>query len=781
MSPQTVAQNPELESSRLYSLARVAMATSVDGKPWIWPTLDFNDPAQRRFGEYELMAELGRGGMGVVYRARQPSLDREVALKFIAAGMADTLQVTRFLGEARAAARLVHPNIVPVFEVGSIGEVHYYSMPLIEGETLEARLQRQPPVGSEMLAILVKVCEAVDYAHRLGLLHLDLKPANILIDARGEPLVADFGLARHMDADGCVHAQEVSGTPAFMAPEQILIEQYRLTAATDIYALGALLYRCIAGVSPHGEGSAADLIRRALAGQIRRLRELSPSVDRDLAAVCEKCLALDQRDRYDSVRSLTADLRKVEAGLPVSVRRPGWIERARRWIRREPKLALAQAVAFVAISAGALTTAMLWQQSEAARRAEAEQRELTQLAAALGGRLYAHSLEAEPERPTHIPADKYDPRVARQGRERRAAHEVIGWLQQRLPDDPQRQGAVLGDFAQALADNDLRDELRLLLRNVITVLGAGYRQQVIAALETQGTPDALARAAILAWQEEKELAQPLRVKQLLDRAIAIDPDHVFTRFVAATFCTGPFEDQCAQSDAAEQLVRVLPDDGYAWLVMAARREGAAAYAALHEAVARDRLGSQFARVRSAYVDAMLESGVALPALVAEPARILAPNDPVEITVGRLEAWSQPLFHVARIAILCDPQASFSSMPDDAGVRADCIEIGSRLARDSGSMVWVSFGGNMVEKLAPGSPQHQAIEAQATRVRFLGEMLSGLTPAQRLEYPAVRFEQDAREVGDLEAMARKVAHFGLPTEPPAGWTPKPDGEPTASGS
>ncbi|MBK8068039.1 MAG: serine/threonine protein kinase [Rhodanobacteraceae bacterium] len=260
------------------------MASSVAGQSWDWPVLDFSDPAQRQFGDYELLAELGRGGMGVVYRARQRSLDREVALKFIAAGMADPLQVARFLGEARAAAKLVHPNIVPVFEVGSVGEVHYFSMPLIDGETLDARLKRQKPPRAELLALMIKVCEALDYAHRLGLLHLDLKPANILIDPRGEPLVADFGLARQMDADGGVKAQEVSGTPAYMAPEQILIEQYRLTVATDIYALGALLYRSLSGVSPHGEGASADLIRRALAGQIRPLEQAG--VDRDLAAVC---------------------------------------------------------------------------------------------------------------------------------------------------------------------------------------------------------------------------------------------------------------------------------------------------------------------------------------------------------------------------------------------------------------------------------------------------------------------------------------------------------------
>ena len=771
MTAKTVAKNPELESSHLYSLARVAMASSVNGETWAWPTLDFNDPAQRQFGDFELLAELGRGGMGVVYRARQRSLDRTVALKFIAAGMADTLQVTRFLGEARAAARLVHPNIVPVFEVGSLGEIHYYSMPLIEGESLEARLWRQPLVGSELIALILKVCEAVDYAHRLGLLHLDLKPANILIDARGEPLVADFGLARHMDANGGVDAQEVSGTPAFMAPEQILIKQYRLTVATDIYALGALLYRCLGGESPHGQGVAADLIRRALAGQIRSLRELVPTVGRDLAAICSKCLALDQADRYRSVRELSEDLRKVDAGLPVSVRSPGWVERAGRWLRREPKLALAAAVAFAAISLGSVATMSLWQQSEVARHAEAEQRELAQLSAALGARLYAHSVQAQPDRPANLPQPAYDPRIAKVGRERRSAREIIDWLQQRLPDDQTRQAAVLADFAQALSDNQSRDELRQLLRQVIEVLGIGYRQQVIAALEATGTPDALVQAAILAWQEEQPLAQPLRVKQLLDRAIAIDPDHVFARHVAATFCTGPMEDQCAQPDAAEQLVRVQPDDGFAWLVLAARRKGPEAYAALHEAVSRKDFGRQLAKLRTVHVDAVLASGVELPALVAEPARILVPDQAVEITVGHFESWSRPIFLLTQFVRMCNPDAGFPAMPDDAGVRADCVAIGARMAKDSGSLEVATFGAIIVSRLAPGSQQDLAIQAQGNRVEYLTELLSGLTRAQHTEYSAERYEQDQREFGEIEAMARKAAHFGFPTEPPVDWHSK----------
>jgi hypothetical protein len=768
LSHQTVAKAAELESSYLYSLARVAMASSVGGQSWDWPVLDFSDPAQRQFGDYELLAELGRGGMGVVYRARQRSLDREVALKFIAAGMADPLQVARFLGEARAAAKLVHPNIVPVFEVGSVGEVHYFSMPLIDGETLDARLKRVRLPRAEMLSLLIKVGEAVDYAHRLGLLHLDLKPANILIDTRSEPLVADFGLARHMDAEGGVKAQEVSGTPAYMAPEQILIEQYRLTVATDVYALGALLYRSLSGASPHGEGASADLIRRALAGQIRPLSEVAPGVDRDLAAVCAKCLALDQRDRYASVRELVADLRRAEAGIEVSVRSPGWLERTRRWIRREPKLALAQAVAFAAISLGAAIGVVLWQQSEAARKGEAEQRERALLAAELGGKLYAHSVQGDAQPPGAAPTNA-DPRAASLRREQRAAQAVVGWLQQRLPDDPARQAAVLGDFARALKDSQAQGQLLLLLRNVIEVMGVGYRQQVIAALEAKGSADALALAAIVAWQEESKLAQPLRVKQLLDRALAFDPEHALALRVAALYCSGPLEDQCAQVDAAERLAQSAPDDAWAWALLAARRQGPEAYAALHEAAQR-KPGLWLIDARSVQLDAIRASGVAPPPLMAAPARILHPDAPVDLTVANLTSWSQPLFWITRVARMCNPQAGFPAMPDDPAVRADCLKVGAQFALGSGDQMLAGIAATIVARLEPQSAEQQQIQEQQRRREWLAQSLRELTPAQRQQFPAERFQDVRRAQGDLAAMEQMVAASGRPTQPPADWEP-----------
>ncbi len=332
--------------SMLLSLAR-AIAGGAATSGATWPRLDLGDPKQREFGDYELLEEIGRGGMGVVYRARQISLDRDVAIKFIADWSADPAAIARFLAEARAAARLMHPNIVPVHEVGSVDGLHYFSMPLVRGHSLASMLENRALPPTETIALLLKLCEAIDYAHRLGLLHLDLKPANVLIDERDEPLIADFGLARHMDLNRGVDAQEVSGTPSFMAPEQILIKQYRLTPATDIYALGAILYCCLTSASPHGEGEADDVIRRAAAGRIRPPRELHPKIPPDLDAICMHCLELQPTDRYANVRQLADDLRRVRDGLPVSVRRVGMIERLQRWLRREPRLAAAMGGLFL--------------------------------------------------------------------------------------------------------------------------------------------------------------------------------------------------------------------------------------------------------------------------------------------------------------------------------------------------------------------------------------------------------------------------------------------------
>jgi hypothetical protein len=198
----------------------------------------------------------------------------------------------------------------------------------------------------------------------LHLLHLDLKPANVLIDERGEPLVADFGLARRMNAQGEVQAQEVSGTPAYMAPEQLLIKEFRLSVGTDIYALGAILYEMLCGISPHGRGNPADVMQRALAGQIPPPHQYVSKLPRDLEAICLKCLNLRATDRYRNVEALVDDLRSFANALPVSVRTPTLLERVQRWYAREPRFAFAMtSLLFVAIAGGAVMT-RLYQRSE---------------------------------------------------------------------------------------------------------------------------------------------------------------------------------------------------------------------------------------------------------------------------------------------------------------------------------------------------------------------------------------------------------------------------------
>jgi len=328
--------------------------------------LDLTDPAQCQFGDYELLELIGEGGMGVVYRARQRSLDREVAIKLLAAGVwASTEFVERFRREAQNAARMQHPNIVPVYEVGDHDGLHFFSMRLIDGPSLAAELKREKKLSPPRAARLLRtIAEAVDYAHRLGVLHLDLKPANVLIDENGTPHVADFGLARRVDSALAADNDEVSGTPSYMAPEQASPRTHRITRATDIWGLGAILYELVTGEPPFLAHSAQETLKLVVQGTMRSPRRYVADLPRDLEAVILKCMAYRVDERYASARDLADDLSRFLDGRAVVARPLNAAQRALRWARREPKLAAMTLCAFAALLIGLAATTKQWQRAD---------------------------------------------------------------------------------------------------------------------------------------------------------------------------------------------------------------------------------------------------------------------------------------------------------------------------------------------------------------------------------------------------------------------------------
>jgi len=306
-------------------------------------------------GDYELLEEVGRGGQGVVFRARQKTLNRTVALKVISLGQwASKAHVKRFRREAEAAASLEHPGIVPIHEVGERDGQCYFSMKFVEGGQLDEVARRAPMSIRQAVELIVKVARIVHYAHEHGILHRDIKPGNILLDAKGEPHLTDFGLARLVESESSVtHTLEVLGTPSYMAPEQAVGNNAAISSVTDVYGLGAVLYQLLTGQPPFAGGTTYETIKLLLDTEPRQPRLLNPKIDRDLSTICLKCLEKDPKRRYSSALALAEDLERWLKHEPIQARRTGIFTRSKKWVRRNPTSALlAASLITMAVAAG---------------------------------------------------------------------------------------------------------------------------------------------------------------------------------------------------------------------------------------------------------------------------------------------------------------------------------------------------------------------------------------------------------------------------------------------
>jgi TolB-like protein/Tfp pilus assembly protein PilF/predicted Ser/Thr protein kinase len=294
------------------------------------------------FGDYELLEQIGRGGQGVVFRARQKSLNRTVALKIIGLGhWATEANLKRFRREAEAAARLEHPGIVSIHEVGERDGSCYFSMKFVEGGQLDEMVKRSPMSIRQAVELIAKTARTVHYAHEHGILHRDIKPGNILLDAKGEPHLADFGLARLVESESSVtHTLDVFGTPSYMAPEQAVGNNTAVSSVTDVYGLGAVLYQLLTGQPPFAGGTTYETIKLLLDTEPRQPRLLNPKIDRDLSTICLKCLEKDPKRRYPSALALAEDLERWLRHEPIQARRTGIFGRGKKWVRRKPTGAL---------------------------------------------------------------------------------------------------------------------------------------------------------------------------------------------------------------------------------------------------------------------------------------------------------------------------------------------------------------------------------------------------------------------------------------------------------
>jgi non-specific serine/threonine protein kinase/serine/threonine-protein kinase len=439
----------------------------------------------RYFGDYELLEQIGRGGMGIVYKARQQSLNRIVALKMISAGeFASPSAVQRFQIEAEAAAKLDHPNIVPIYEIGVHRGQHYFSMKFVEGRSLAEEIRHgkfrfstdgnfpskadERERQSAAARLMTTVAHSVHYAHQHGVLHRDLKPSNILLDAGGQPYLTDFGLAKILEHElGITRSAETMGTPSYMSPEQAA--GHPLSTATDVYSLGAILYELLTGRPPFVGTNALEVLQQLAGQEPAPPQSLNPVADRDLATICLKCLEKDPVNRYASTEHLADELVRFLANEPIQARPITRREKVWRWCERKPALAGTLASLLLVFALG--LAGFLWQwrrgndalgAAQKSEQAERMQRFQAETNKSVAEREAATSLETV--RLLNEMLEGVRPAVA-QGRDTTIVREVLEKTETRLNqgrvEQPQVEALIrmklgqihmeLGDFKKAEA------------------------------------------------------------------------------------------------------------------------------------------------------------------------------------------------------------------------------------------------------------------------------------------------------------------------------------------
>src|SRR6516225_507485 len=338
---------------------------------------------------YEIVGELGRGGMGVVYKARQRGLNRWVALKMVLAGAhAGAAQLARFHTEAEAVARLQHPNIVQIYDVGELDGLPYFSLEFIDGPSLDQKIHRQAQPPREAADLTETLARAMHYAHENGIIHRDLKPANVLMTSDGKPKITDFGLAKRLEEDSSqTKSGTLMGTPSYMAPEQARGEVKDVGRLADVYSLGAMLYELITGRPPFLASTAMDTIMMVTREEAMAPTRVQPNTPRDLETICMKCLQKEPHQRYESALALADDLQRFLVGEPILARPVSAPERLWRWCRRNPWVASLSAAVFALLLAVTATSTAAYfsvkkEQAETKRQYDrAEEQKVAALAA----------------------------------------------------------------------------------------------------------------------------------------------------------------------------------------------------------------------------------------------------------------------------------------------------------------------------------------------------------------------------------------------------------------